>query len=161
MSTTSKRQSPAPTDDLDVRAPRWARIYTVVFATAWLSLLGSLAVRGLRDGDAGALVTVPMAAVGIVLFSRLLLLRARTHGEELVVRNALRTRRIRRADVEDVRTGAPRGGPLTVGEAVLVLVRDGSMVSVEATTRTGWTAPGRRELAENRERLLAWARSPR
>ncbi len=161
MSAMSTRRAGVSKDDLDVRAPRWARVYICCFAALWLGLLASFAVRGLREGDAGALITVPMAAVGVFLFTRFFRLRARTQGEELLVRNTMRTRRIRRADVEDVRTGTPQGGPLSIGEAVLVLVRDGSIVSVEATMRTGWTATGRRQLAESRERLLAWARTDR
>ncbi|WP_345711900.1 PH domain-containing protein [Kineococcus glutinatus] len=144
-----------------MRAPRWTRIYICLFAVVWLGLLGSFAVQGLREADPGALITVPMAALGIFLFSGLFLLRTRTEAGELVVRNVMRTRRIRREDVEDVRTGKPQGGPLTVGEAVLVLVRDGSMVSLEATMRTGWTARGRQELIDSRERLLAWTRTTR
>ena len=102
-----------------------------------------------------------MAAAGVFLVSRMFLLRARTEVDELVVRNVVRTRRIRRADVEDVRVGRPQGGPLVLGEGVLVLVRDGSTVGVQASMRTGLTATGRQELTDSRERLLAWARGNR
>lgn len=143
---------------LDARPPWWARAYVVVFAAAWLSFLGSFALEGVRERDAGALVVVPMAAFGIFLFSRIFLLRARTQGDVLVVRNSWRKQVIRRQDVEDVRTGKPQSGPLTFGESVVVLVRSGSMVSLEATLRLGWTAAGRRELTDDREQLLSWAR---
>lgn len=155
--TPEPRVSPSA-GGVDVRAPRWARAYALLFGLGWLGLLCSFALDGWRERDAGALVLVPMAAFGVFLVSRVFVVRARTRGEELVVRNSWRTRVVRRRDVEDVRTGSPRSGPGAVGESVLVLVRDGSVVSLEATLRLGWTAAGRRELADGRERLLAWAR---
>ncbi|GAA0315342.1 hypothetical protein GCM10009528_36390 [Kineococcus aurantiacus] len=158
--TPDRPESP-PAGGVDVRAPRWSRAYSALFAVVWLGLLGSFALDGLRERDAGALVLVPMAAFGIFLFSRVFVVRARTRGDELVVRNSWRRRVVRRQDVEDVRTGKPQSGPSTLGESVLVLVRDGSIVTLEATWRLGWTAAGRRELADGRERLLAWARGGR
>ena len=132
-----------------------------MFALVWFGFLGWSLVDGLRGDEPEVLMAIPLMAVGVFFFGRTLRLRAYTGGDELVVRNPVRTRIIRRADIEDVRTGNPEGGYLTFGKMVMVVLRDGSTIALEATLRTGWTTTGRWELADTRERLLVWARSGR
>jgi hypothetical protein len=134
-----------------IRAPLALRVYVAAFVAAWVAL-GAAAAH--EAGRAAAIVPAVIVVAGLAFAWLLFRVRVDSDGDELVVRNHLRTQRLRRGEIEAFRLGRPSYQPF--GELVYVLLRDGSVVALDATNRASLTGPGRRRLAARLDELRAW-----
>lgn len=137
-------------DQIIIRPPLVARVAVVSFGVFWV---GEVLGTGLFGGGdfAGSLAgSVVMAAFGAVVCWRSATLAIRTDGAELVVRNALRTYRLRRTDIADIRAGRltwPQWG-----RTILVLMRDGTVITPEASRGMFGKRPDEQQV----EQLRRW-----
>jgi hypothetical protein len=141
---------------LTIRPPRLALLWVAGFGLFWISTVVWFLVGALRgDSSAGAAVVVPvvMLLLGGTIIARMLRVGVWAYADELVVRGALRSRRIPRGEVEDFRVGSAPGGQF--GKTLLVLTRDGDTVPLEPVASLGRF--GRDTLADRREELRRWA----
>lgn len=130
------------------------RIYVAVFSTVWCGFVLFGFVAALLDGSAVALIPLGMFAFGATLAYRLLSLSVVATEEELIIRNYLSTRRLPRGQVESFRIGSPSMG--SFGKAVMVLLRDDTVVSMDATARPFRGLGGQRQLDAAITRLREW-----
>jgi hypothetical protein len=137
-----------------IRPPRAMRIYVVVFTTVWCGFVIFGFVAAVVAGSPAALIPLGMLAFGATLGYRLLNLSVVATEEELIIRNYLSTRRLPRGQVESFRIGSPSMG--SFGKAVMVLLRDDTVVSMDATARPFRSFGGQRQLDAAITRLRQW-----
>jgi hypothetical protein len=138
-----------------IRVPLAMRIYTVVFAFLWCGWLTWLVVTAADDGKPASIVTALLfIAFGIAVCARISRAAVLLQSDVLVVRGQLRTRRISRAQIEGFRSGTTP--PLSIGRVVYVLLRDGSLIMLEATAGLYRSARGRTLLADRVALLETW-----
>jgi len=143
--------------DVTIRPPKIIRIYVAVFTTFWCGLVLAGFVAGLVDGTPAALVPLGMFAFGATLGYRLLRVSVVAHGDELVIRNYLSTRRVAKQQVEAFRLGSPSMG--SFGQAAMALLRDDTVVSIDATAQPLRRLGGQRRLDAALADLRAWLSS--
>lgn len=140
--------------DASYRVSLPVRVFCVGWALFWLGACGAGVVKA---AGKGAWLTVVVAAlvglVGGTVAWRNAQLALFTDGDELVIRNVYRTRRLRRADVEGFRVGTPSMWPF--GEAIHVLARGGTVIASDATS-SACSRRARRRRDTTLERLGVW-----
>lgn len=134
-----------------------ARIWAAGFGTFWCGAVIVGGINALRHGTSGVLVAAVMLIIGVALAYRLVTLGVFGRGDELVVRNNFRTRRLTRSEIEDFRVGSASGG-LPVNKAISVLLMDGSLLNLDVTTCLTVLPRGRRRLDQQLLTLRAWRR---
>ena len=141
--------------ELTLRPPTPLRIYVAVFSAVWLGFVLAFLVGAVAAGrSSGAIVSVFMLAFGGWLGLRLFSLSVVATRQELVIRNYLTTRRIAKDHVEGFRIGSPSMG--TFGRAVVALVPEDTVVSLDATARPFRWLGGERQLDSALSALRAW-----
>ena len=132
---------------VEIRPPIALRVYVIVFTVFWL---GAVTVAALSMGWTPSLaIPLGMLVFGALLGWRLAGLAVLGEGDELLVRNNLRTARLRRDQIEGFREEA--GGRSSPTAKVFALLRDGTVLSLDAVSMP--TLPGRR--SRSAERALA------
>jgi hypothetical protein len=115
---------------LELRPPRWARVWVVVFQVVFVSTIASgvVPLRGDPGRAASLLICVFAAALGWRLFR---LAAIGTPDGRLVVRNHWRDRTVQRDDVAEVSVASMHRGSL--GQCVQLTLRDGSTLRLDVT----------------------------
>lgn len=144
--------------EVEIRPPLAARVYAAVFSTLWCGAVVVGGVRGLLAGSLAALVTVPMLALGATFGYRLVRMGVRGERDTLTIRNSWSTRTLRRADIEDFRTGTGITGGLPGSRVVQVLLRDRTVLPLDVTSTPLPLPRGRARLQQRLEQLQAWHR---
>lgn len=130
------------------RTPLPGRVFVVVFTVGFIGFLGSFLLRD-DATPAAVLIPVAMALLALAACARSLRIGADLFAEQLVVRNFVRTRRIARADVADIRIGAALTEDFE--QTIRLVTRDGSTVAVQALNTRSQEA-----LEARRDELRAW-----
>src|SRR4051794_26485188 len=113
---------------LEYRNPRVMRVYGVVFGIVWCGLLvANIIGASVARSWAAVPVGLLMLAWGAFFITRMPRLAVIAQGDELVVRNMWRTRRIPRDEIQDFRIGNP-GLLRPFGKTLHVLVGENSVV---------------------------------
>lgn len=128
-----------------IRLPTVARGFQVVFMCGWVGF----AVKAYLDF--GQPVILLFSLVGVAFAARNTSLMVRADSSGLFVRNLWRTRSIPWSQVERFGFGAPSQS-LGLEKVVHVVLRDGEVLSLDATRRSG---RGER-MREQVRRLQAW-----
>jgi len=89
--------------EVDIRPPLLLRLYTYAFGVFWCAAVAHELARTLPKFN--SVVLFFMLVFGATLFWRLGGLVARSEGDELLVRNVYRTRRVSASQITQVRTG--------------------------------------------------------
>ncbi|MEA2826269.1 MAG: hypothetical protein QOG43_708 [Actinomycetota bacterium] len=132
-----------------IRQPLVLRFYVVAFFIFWSSFL----VRFLLD--AFCPIPVLMLAFGVTVAYRTVHLGVTADERGLLVRNTARTRRLERSEIEDFRIGdAPMG--IGRGQAVHVLLGNGSVMALDVTMRPWLLRRGRAKLEGHLAALRSW-----
>ncbi|MGY1806701.1 PH domain-containing protein [Blastococcus sp. SYSU D00669] len=140
---------------VEIRAPLVVRVTGWVVAVGGLVLvLGPGLVDAVRAGDPGAAVLrVAFAVVWLAIAVRTTGTAVRTTADgRLLVRNQLRTRTFERSEIEDVR---PATGRSAQGAGLHLLLRDGTVVALQAAAPPG-LGVHRRDLTRHQEALRRW-----
>ena len=120
---------------IQIRAPLPIRLYVAGFGILWTV---GLSTSLLRSGN-GHASDVPVVLVMIVFGLGVCYLMGGaavyTQGDDLLVRNTWRRRRIPREAIEDFRTGGVSGKPW--GVEIYALLKDGSILPLDASRRFG------------------------
>jgi hypothetical protein len=143
-------------DAVVIRQPAALRVYLCGFGLVWF---GFLVAIGIRRGGASALVAGFMLLLGGTLFYRMLRLSVVADEAGLLVHNNSRTKRYPWTEVEDFRVGAP-GMAMAIGKTVHVLLRDGTIVTLDVTTRPWFSKRAKAKLETYLAGLRAWLPSP-
>ena len=130
------------------------RIYIVGFTIFWCGFVLAGFIAGVVNRTPAALVPRGMLAFGATLGYRLFNFSAIATEDELLIRNYLRTRRVPKAQVENFRLGSPSMG--SFGQAVMALLRDDTVVSLDATAQPFKWFGGQRRLDTAIGDLRAW-----
>jgi hypothetical protein len=140
-------------DEIDFRWSRGARIGYIAFFAAWCAFLVVFFLNSRGDGVMFSLVPGFMLVFGLSSFVRTLRLSVRTRGDELVVRNTLRTHRLARADIDRFSIGryARRGQQQAYAE-----LRAGRDVRLMALERPVPMLTRDRDIERSLDRLEAW-----
>lgn len=130
-----------------VRPPILLRAYGIVFGLAWSVFFSAILLRGvLREGaDASLLVVVPFAAVGPFAVAGSLRARVVADSGGLHVVNYLRVHRYPAASIDRFVSHAPNGLPASWTATIAVLLDDGRLIDLHATSRGRFGAAGRDE----------------
>jgi hypothetical protein len=139
---------------IEIRPPPVLRLYVVIFMTIWCGGVLAVLVLAVREGDAAAVIPALMFVFGAGLGFRLFRLGVTAEGETLVIRNNLRTARIRRDEIEGFRLSSPAAIPF--GRVIYALLRDESILRLDVTVRPAVTARGRAKMADWLAQLRAW-----
>ncbi len=139
--------------EVRLRAPTWSRVYIVGFLLVWEGTLLSFA---LRRPEASSVLPVLMGLAGLLLGYRILRIGVDATGDTLVIRNNMRSRLLRRSDVEDFRQGTPPN--LSFGSCIFAATRSGDLVALDVTTRPVTLAGSKRRQASDLARLQEWLR---
>lgn len=140
-------------DGITLHWSRWERIAYIAFFAVWCAFLVVIFWRSTDGSTLFRVVPGLMLAFGVVTFVRMLGVSVRTRGDELVVRNPLRTIRLTRSDIERFSIGRYA----RQGQARVYVERhsgpDVRMVALEQPL----PRPGREREAESKlDRLEAW-----
>ena len=100
-----------------------------------------------------------LAAYGGFILWRMFHLGLIAYPEEIVVRNAFKTRRLPKQSVDGFRIGSPTM-PLSFGRTILVLVSDDTAVSADALVWTGIGKRGNARLEHLLAQLRDWRGAP-
>ncbi len=139
-------------DEIVLRWSRWERIAYIAFFAVWLAFVLLAFRSGLTGSDNVFLVL--LLAFGAASFVRMLGVSVQARGDELMVRNPLRTPRIPRSDIERFSIARfARAGRASAYAERRGGGRDLRMVALEQPL----PRPGReREVESKLDRLEAW-----
>lgn len=147
---------------IQIRPPLAVRLYLAGFGILWTVTLSTSLVRSIGSGHAsdvaGLLVMITFGAGLCYLIGGVAVV---TRGDDLLVRNTWRRRRIPREAIDDFRAGGVSGKPWSV--EIYALLRDGSILPLDASRRYG-PAILRSDRASRVRRLAMlreWLRSER
>jgi hypothetical protein len=103
--------------------PTWARYYIVGFGFVWFAIVAVFLVGAAANGQwAAILVALALAAYGWFVMWRTFHLGLRAYGDEIVVSNMFKTRRIPRLSVDGFRIGSP-STPMSFGRTIVFSYR--------------------------------------
>jgi hypothetical protein len=128
-----------------IRQPAAMRLYVLGFGIVWCGFLVTFLL------DTGSPLPVLMLAFGATIVYRTVRLGVFADVDGLRVRNNFSTKRFAWSEVEDFRLGPPSMG-LPVGKVIHVLLRDGTIMALDVTTRPF----GRAKLERNLVALRSW-----
>jgi hypothetical protein len=137
-----------------IRPPRAARIYVGVFTTVWCGLVFAGFVGAVLAGTPAAVIPLGMFAFGCTLGYRLLNVSVVATEDELIVHNYFSTKHVPKLQGQSFRFGSPAMG--SFGKAVMVLLRDDTVVSMDATARLFRWFGGQRSLEAEIAELREW-----
>lgn len=143
---------------LELRLPRLMRWYVRGFSLFWCGTVTVFVVVLATKGAGAVFVPILMLAFGVTLAYRLWRLGVSAHGDELVVRNHFRTRRLRRAEVEGFRMAPAEQLPFT--GALYVLLRDDTLMRLDVTIRPTIRRFGKATLETQLAELRRWLAQP-
>ena len=147
---------------IQIRPPLAIRLYIVGFGILWTVSLSTNLVRSIGNGHASdAAGLLVMLAFGVGVSYLIGGAAVVTHGDDLLVRNTWRRRRIPREAIDDFRAGGVSGKPW--GVEIYALLKDGSILPLDASRRYG-PAILRRDRTGRAQRLVMlreWLRSER
>ena len=135
-----------------LRAPRWTRVYALVFGVLWSGLLLTFAIRA---PHANIPVTAGMLAFGAILIGSTLRLGVTATGDHLVIRNRVTTTTLTREDVEGFREGSAPNQGLPLSHCVYALTHEGRVIPLTVTSRVGLRGPSE-HVRGDVERLRRW-----
>jgi hypothetical protein len=144
-------------DEVEVRWSRGARVsYTAAFA-AWCAFLVFFVLNTRDETVTFTVVPALMLVFGLTFFVRTLRLSVRTRGDELLVRNTVRTHVLARADIARFSIGryAQRGQQQAYAER-----RTGRGVRLMALERPLPILARDRDIEPALDRLEAWRTGP-
>ncbi|MDQ1724164.1 MAG: hypothetical protein QOG52_1192 [Frankiaceae bacterium] len=130
------------------------RVYVAVFGTFWCGAVLVGFVGGLVHKSAVAVVPGVMLAFGSTVTYRLFRVSAIVEGDSLTVRNQFTTKKLTRSDIEEFRVGRASNQPF--GQAIHILIRDKSILAIDASARPCLTRRGKLLLAHKRANLETW-----
>ena len=130
------------------------RLYVAVFTVFWCGSVFAGFIAALIAGTVAALIPLGMFAFGSFLGYRLWNLSVVATRDELIIRNYLSTKRLPKGQVESFRIGSPSMG--SFGRSVMALLRDDSVVSMDATARPFRRFGGERQLEAAISDLRGW-----
>jgi hypothetical protein len=152
--------------EIKVRPPLAARIFTVLFSGSFVLYVIVGLVSALIQGEdiSGGSMAIVMAVGAGTLGYRLAALSCRASGQELLIHNYWRTRRVPISQIEGLDLGQATAGNL---KTVRVLARGRTIpidvLGVQRGITRGRTARGLEMLEHRRQELADWlaaARSP-
>ena len=128
------------------------RAFFLLFGVAHIALVVVLLARPERQGLD---YFTSLILIGMLFFyARMWGLGVFSDGEELTIRNTARTHRASRSNIEGFRVGAAPGA--VVGKAVHLLLRDGSVVTLDVLTGIFGGDRGRRQLQTRLDQMNTW-----
>ncbi|MDX6650461.1 MAG: hypothetical protein QOJ97_2412 [Solirubrobacteraceae bacterium] len=134
-----------------IRPPPVMRFFALVFTLVWC---GGMIAFAVRDGWSPALIlSLVLLVVGAGLGIPMLGMAAIAVGDELIVRNVYRTRRLRRSQIEGFRIG--RSPIMPFGRTIHGLV-PGETVALDVGLTLFRLLDGRRALEKQLEDLRSW-----
>lgn len=138
-----------------IKQPVWFRAFLIVVGLVDAGVVVGLAIAS----DAHPpLVPLLMGAATCALGYRLYVSAVIGGDDELIVRNRLRTQHLPRAAIEDFRPGALSGKAF--GKTIHVLLRDGSVLSLDVLDGMYGTSRGKQRLQRRLESLRGWLAAP-
>ena len=141
-------------NQLTLRLPKPLRIYVAVFMTVWTGFVLAGVVAAVAAETVAAVIPLVMLVFGGWIGYRLFNLSVVATPQELIIRNYLATRRVAKDQVEGFRVGSPPMG--SVGKAIVTLIRDDTVVSMDATARPFRWLGGERQLNRALSDLRDW-----
>jgi len=141
---------------MEIRPPRLVRAYGAIFTVLWCGGVAAFAFAAARRHSPAVVIGVLMFIAGAALGYRLFRLGVTADGDALTVRNNTRTRVLARRDIEGFRIGSPGTGRLPTSRAVLVLLRDDTVLTLDVTAALPLGNRGRRRVEEQLEQLRRW-----
>jgi hypothetical protein len=142
-----------------IRLPKAVRIYTSVFVVIWCAGVLTAAVVIAVHGSPAAIVPVIMFAFGATIGARTFRMSVAFGADVLIVRNFIRTRTLRREEIEAFRSGAVSYQPF--GRTIYALLRDGSVFPLDVASRPYRLGRGRSKLEERLAMLRGWLNQTR
>jgi Bacterial PH domain len=131
----------------EIRQSAAMRVYAVFLCLLYFLFVGMLLVpHGIGSGSE-ALFTLFFGVVWVAFIARSALLKILADQAGLHVRNFFRTQHFRWEEVEDFRLGRPMSG-LPLGWVIYALLRNGEVVTLEATSSNWRLVFGGRARAE-------------
>lgn len=119
---------------------------------------GVVVLAGWLDGWVRAVALVGEALAGLVVVPRLLWMTVVAYPDHLIVRNSLRTHRIRRSRVDGVEIGPSPGAEQ--GTWVWLRLCNGERVPLDAMWTYASGSKGTRVCEDRAAKLRAWAVDP-
>lgn len=138
---------------VDFRLPLPVRVYVVAFGLFACGMIAFGPTEEPEHRTAGILIAVGMLALLSAFVIRIFRIGVSITGDELLVRNFFRTRRLKRRDIEGFRVGSL---PNMAGRTVFALLAGESILALEVFTRPGVLPSTRRRLAERVQVLRDW-----
>ncbi|MFN8022874.1 MAG: PH domain-containing protein [Acidimicrobiales bacterium] len=137
-----------------IRPPLVSRVYVSLFGVLWLAIAVFTLVSALDHGTLpGAAISLGLLAAGGFVILSNITLRVVADGDELRVRNLFRDERYARSQIERFVEHHTPAMPKSMGGMIAVVLRDGRLVDMRATSRGPL---GRAQRDEALRRLRAW-----
>lgn len=149
-----------------LRGSVWGRLYVLLFATIWTSSLIVLTAK-MKNIDLAQLAASGFGVLFCIVFAyRAFREELRLDGEQLLVRNFSRTRRLQRQDIRRIWIGPPVTAPLPggwispIGETINIEPQQGKAFAVDVTHHILGLAEKRDRLKAAQQTLTEWAAAP-
>lgn len=142
---------------VEIRLPTVFRVYIIGFMIFWCAGVSAGLVAAAAHGSPVVVIPLFMLAFGLGFAYRMARLSVLSDGDAIIVRNFFQTRRLQRKQIEGFRIGPVSFQPF--GKTIHVLLRDNSMLPLDAAGRPYLGSWGTRGLDARVAELDEWLRT--